>query len=146
MKRFSEFIKHFLYITTCILIVVAANIMISGSDTLPADTLWQILLSGFLTTLVTELVWAKEPENIRSGIIKMIVHYIALCAVMIVCGCWFDWMNLSPAGIIMMLISVAVVYALVSLADYWTGRKLADEINQKLKGRYSDEETGDDTL
>ena len=140
MKIFSDFIKWFLYITTCILIVVAANIIISGKDMIPADTLWQILLSGFLTTLVTILLWAKEPGNIRSGIIRMLVHYIALCAVMIVCGRWFDWMNLSPAGIIMMLISVAVVYALVVLADYWTGRKLADEINQKLKGRYRDGE------
>ena len=140
MKILSDFIKWFLYITTCILIVVAANIMISGKDMIPADTLWQILLSGFLTTLVTILLWAKEPGNIRSGIIRMVVHYIALCAVMIVCGRWFDWMNLSPAGIVMMVISVAVVYALVVLADYWTGRKLADEINQKLKGRYRDGE------
>ena len=140
MKIFSDFIKWFLYITTCILIVVAANIMISGKDMIPADTLWQILLSGFLTTLVTVLLWAKEPGNIRSGIIRMLVHYIALCAVMIICGRWFDWMNLSPAGIVMMVISVAVVYALVVLADYWTGRKLADEINQKLKGRYRDGE------
>ena len=140
MKILSDFIKWFLYITTCILIVVAANIMISGKDMIPADTLWQILLSGFLTTLVTILLWAKEPGNIRSGIIRMLVHYIALCAVMIVCGRWFDWMNLSPAGIVMMVISVAVVYALVVLADYWTGRKLADEINQKLKGRYRDGE------
>ena len=140
MKIFSDFIKWFLYITTCILIVVAANIIISGKDMIPADTLWQILLSGFLTTLVTILLWAKEPGNIRSGIIRMVVHYIALCAVMIVCGRWFDWMNLSPAGIVMMVISVAVVYALVVLADYWTGRKLADEINQKLKGRYRDSE------
>ena len=140
MKIFSDFIKWFLYITTCILIVVAANIMISGKDMIPADTLWQVLLSGFLTTLVTVLLWAKEPGNIRSGIIRMLVHYIALCAVMIICGRWFDWMNLSPAGIVMMVISVAVVYALVVLADYWTGRKLADEINQKLKGRYRDGE------
>ena len=140
MKILSDFIKWFLYITTCILIVVAANIMISGKDMIPADTLWQILLSGFLTTLVTILLWAKEPGNIRSGILRMVVHYIALCVVMIVCGRWFDWLNLSPAGIIMMMISVAVVYALVVLADYWTGRKLADEINQKLKGRYRDGE------
>ena len=140
MKILSDFIKWFLYITTCILIVVAANIIISGKDMIPADTLWQVLLSGFLTTLVTILLWAKEPGNIRSGIIRMLVHYIALCAVMIVCGRWFDWMNLSPAGIVMMVISVAVVYALVVLADYWTGRKLADEINQKLKGRYRDGE------
>ena len=138
MKKIFEFVKWFLYITTCVLFVCAANLLISGVDFVPADMLWQIMLSGFITALVTVLLGPGEQDGIRISVIKIFVHYVVLCGVMIACGYWFDWLELNPAGIIMMVISVAVVYLLVYLAGYWLDRKQADQINQKLKGKYKD--------
>ena len=140
MKKVFEFIKWFFYITTCVLFVCAANIQISGSETVPTITLWQILLSGFLTALVTVIFRPNEQDSGRDGMIKIIVHYFVLCGVMIGCGCRFGWMDLSLNGIAMMAVSVAVVYLLVFLAVYWLDKKQADEINKKLKGKYSDKE------
>lgn len=140
MKRFSEFIKWFLYITTCVLFICATNIQISGDDTIPAITLWEILLSGFITAVVTIFMRPNERDSARISIIKIIVHYLALCVVMFICGSLFGWMELTPAGIIMMLVSVAVVYLLVYISGYCLDKKRADEINRGLKGRYSDKE------
>lgn len=140
MKKILEFIRWFFYITTCVLFVCAANIQISGNETVPAITLWQILLSGFFTALVTVILRPGEQDVGRIGVIKIIVHYFALCGVMIGCGCRFGWMDLNLNGILMMVVSVAVVYLMVFLAGYWLDKKQADEINKKLKGKYSDME------
>lgn len=140
MKKLFEFIRWFLYITTCVLFVCAANIQISGNETVSTITLWQILLSGFLTSLVTVLLRPLEQDSSRVAVIRIIVHYFVLCGVMIACGCWFGWMNFNLKGIVMMIVSVAVVYLLVFLAGYWLDKKQADEINQKLKGKYNDKE------
>ena len=140
MKKLFEFIKWFFYITTCVLFVCAANIQISGSETISAITLWQILLSGFLTALVTVILRPGEQDGGHIALIKIIVHYFVLCGVMIGCGYWFGWMGLNLNGILMMAVSVAVVYLMVFLAGYGLDKKQADEINKKLKGKYSDKE------
>lgn len=59
---------------------------------------------------------------------------------MIICGHRFGWRNLNLAGIIMMLMSVAIVYLLTFFSYYLIDLKQAKEINQKLKEKYGDEE------
>lgn len=138
MKKVFEFIRWFFYITTCVLFVCAANVQISGTKVVSTIMLWEILLTGLITSIVTVLLRPGEWDSVRISIIKIIVHYLVLCGVMIVCGCWFDWMALNAQGIVMMMISVAVVYLLVYSAGYLLDRKQADEINQRLKGKYRD--------
>lgn len=140
MKKVSEFLKWFFYITTCVLFVCAANVLLSGGDVIPASMLWQIMLSGFVTSLVTVVFRPAVWDGGRVFVIKIVIHYFALCAVMILFGCWFGWMSLNIQGIIMMMISVAVVYFLVYFAAYWLDRKQADEINRKLKRKYSEDD------
>ena len=123
MKRIHEFVRWFLYITTCVLFVCAANLSISGEDTIPAHMLWQILLCGLFTALITTCFWSNEAVDGIVGIIKTIIHYIVLCAVMIIFGSRFGWMQFSPGSIAMMMLSVAVVYLLVFLASYWIDRQ-----------------------
>ena len=140
MRKFFEFIKWFFYITTCIVIVCAANMEISGTETINVNVLWQILLSGFITALITVLLHPLEYGNGFDSIIRIIAHYVALCVVMIILGCQFGWMDFNITGIIMMVISVAFVYMFVYCAGYWIDKKQADEINQKLKTKYTDKE------
>ena len=140
MKKILEFIKWFFYITTSVVFICAANLTISGGNTIFVNTLWQILLCGFLTALVTVLLRPGAKDGGKIMILKIIIHYIILCVVMIICGHWFGWMVFSFADIVMMLVSVAVVYLIVFSAGFWLDLKRADEINQRLKEKYSDKE------
>lgn len=140
MNRISEYIKWFLYITTGILIVCAANLEIMGEETIQVDMLWQILLSGLLTTLVTVLLFIQECNRKAEVCLKCILHYVALCVIMVLCGNWFGWMKLDLGGIVMMVVSVAVVYLFAFLAYYLIDMRQAVQINQKLKEKYGDEE------
>lgn len=134
MKLMREVFKWFLYITTGILIVTAIMFTVTGDETMPVNTLWKILLAGFLTTIVTVCFkpWKEW------GIIGFVLHYLALCVVMVVCGCMFGWIHLEPAGVIGMMIDVAAVYGIAFVAYWLLDRKQAEEINKKLREKYKD--------
>lgn len=139
MKIISSFIKWYFYITTGILLVCAINMTLLREENIPSDTLWKILLSGFLTTVVTMFFLFRESDSKFVMIYRMILHYLALSIVMILSGRWFGWLEFDISGIVMMLLSVAVVYFLTFLAYYILDRKEAQEINQKLNEKYHDD-------
>ncbi len=134
MKLVSEAFKWFLYITTGTLIVTAIIFTLSGEEMISVNTLWKILLASLLTTIVTVCLHPAEEKNVGG----YILHYIALCVVMIVCGRLFDWIDFSLSGILLMMAAVAGVY-MISFVAYWlVDRKQAEEINKMLKKRYKD--------
>ena len=89
MKIISSFIKWYFYITTGILFVCAINMTLSREENIPSDTLWKILLSGFLTTVVTMFFLFRESDSKFVMGYRMILHYLALGIVMILSGRWF---------------------------------------------------------
>lgn len=139
MKKIGEYIKWYFYITTSILMVVALIFGLYGAKNLPGDTLWQILLSGFLTTLLTIVMVCVEKITSKGTVLVYVGHYISLCAVMIPLGVWFNWINLNLPGIAMMLGAVAAVYLLTFAAYYVIDLRAAKQINQRLKEKYGDE-------
>lgn len=140
MRIFREAIKWFVYITTGILIVVAVNITLAGEEMMLSKTLWEILLSAFLTTIVTVLLFSADETRQHVAYLNLVLHYLALCVVMIICGTWFGWIAFNLAGILLMTISVAAVYLLTFFAYAILDRRQAETINKRLKERYSDEE------
>lgn len=139
MKTISSFIKWYFYITTGILFVCAINITLSREASIPSHTLWKILLSGFLTTVVTMFFLFRESDSKFVMIYRMILHYLALSIVMILSGRWFGWLEFDISGIVIMLLSVAGIYLLTFFVYYILDRKEALEINQKLNEKYHDD-------
>lgn len=136
MRKLYELIKWFCYITPGIVFVCAVNAALAGETAIPVTNLWQILLSALLTALVTTLLLPKEWDHKLTVCAGILLHYAALSIVMISFGCWFGWMRLDAAGILMMLISVAAVYMFVLLTYFLIDIRQADKINQKLKEKY----------
>lgn len=139
MKKISDAMKWFCYITTAILVVCTVIFMTVGEQAISPKTLPQILLSGFLTTIITTLLQSKEETKKSIIYIKCFLHYIALCVVMVICGKWFGWLEFNFSGIAMMTIAVACVYILAFSTYYIIDLKQADAINQRLKEKYQDE-------
>ena len=138
MKIITESIKYFMYITTAIIIICALNITLSGNDTMSSNTLWQIIISGAATAVVTAIVYSREVSTTKGFITMMAVHYVILCVVMTFLGVMFGWMELCIPGIIMMVISVALVYVITFLSRYLLDKKQADLFNETLKNKYRD--------
>lgn len=137
MKRLKNFIQWFVYITTGILIVTAISFSILTDGTMPTVTLWQMLLAGFLTAGVTALFSPDEQTSKRAFLIGMFGHYLCLCAVMVGCGVWFGWINLTLPGVLMMCVDVALVYGITFTIYCLLEKKNADELNRKLQEKYN---------
>lgn len=137
MRFVKDFVKWFFYITTAVLIICAFHFGVSEGDVIEKDTLWQILLSGFLTAGVTVFLLPRDNRVIRP-LAQFFVHYAALSAVMLVCGHWFGWLEYNVAGIAMMLVSVAVVYLICFGIYYLIDLREADKINRRLKEKYGE--------
>ena len=142
MSFIKSFIKFFVYITTGILLVagIACVFMTDSDFALPKTMLLDVVLSGAVTSLVTAAVYHKEPETKRGFIILTIVHYLALCVVMVFIGVSFKWIDFTVLDVAVMMIYVAVVYAFTFFSRMFTDRKEADSINKALRNKYRDEE------
>ena len=140
MKLVKDFLRWFFYITTAVLIICAVHFAMSENDVIPKDTLWRILISGFLTAGVTVLLFPKEHGKRNRIFAHFLIHYAALSAVMIVCGHWFGWLEYNPGGIVMMLVSVAVVYLICFGVYYIIDLRDADKINRRMKEKYGKKE------
>ena len=140
MKKLTELIKWTVYITVGILIVCSTNVTLSNIDSIPASFLWDILLAGFTTAVVTVLLGPDPERPLKEIWFQYVIHYIALTCLMIFMGTLFDWMDFNLAGIIMMSVSTAIVYAITMVISLLLDVKSADEINKRLKEKYKDEE------
>lgn len=140
MEKVRIFLKWYFYITVGILIVCAVHFTLSDIEKVPADTFWKILLSGFLTTLVT-VIFAPDDESTKVRLaIKFAIHYAGLCLVMIFCGSLFGWITPNPEGVAAMMLDVGVVYLFVVVANYLIDVSQAREINKRLQEKYGEEE------
>lgn len=139
MKILSNYIKWFLYINTGILIVTAINFPLAGVESMPINTLWNILFSALVTTVVTVFFSPREERKIKMPF-QYIMHYLTLCAVMIFFGNMFGWIHLNVGGVVMMMVDVALVYVIAFVVYYILDIRQADAINKKLKEMYGDEE------
>lgn len=126
--------------TTATLLVSAfwvfLNTVLSGRDILTEKIdfliLPQILAVGFFTGAGSVLTLEKDDMSLRETIIRQVIHIIYICAVVLGLGAWFNWYTVSPVGIVLMLLSVAAVYALTYFIDYHQSKQLANELNEKL--------------
>ena len=140
MKRIRNFVKYFFYITVGILLVCGISYALAGIEAVPVEVFGMIFLSSFITTLVTVLILPSEEDGKVKSCIKFVLHYLALCVIMIFLGQWFGWIKLNLSGIVMMAVDVGLVYLLTFTAYYLIDVKQADEINKMLQEKYGDEE------
>lgn len=137
MKYISEFIKYFCFITTGILII--SGITVVNYDEIPPEICLQIVLSGAITALVSTIFLTGEPKNKKDMLLRMGLHYVSLCVIMVIIGIKFNWIPKSITGVIFMIVSVGIVYVFVCLSYVFTSRKEVNEMNKALLEKYCDD-------
>lgn len=136
MKKIQEFLLWFVCITVGILIICAISFALSGEEILPKSILWQILLAGFITAIVTTFLHPLEHEGIGGHLLQ----YAILCAIMIFFGIQFGWIPKSLAGAVTMIVDVALVYAFTTAVSLLMFYKQTNAMNKALQEKYPDSE------
>lgn len=140
LRYIKGFISFFTTITTAILMIGGINFLIFGGETLAVTTPIQILIAGAATALPTTLAFCTDFKRRRSFVIASILHFLSLCVIMNLIGVWFGWMSLSVGNLVMMIVDVAIVYAIVFALTYLLEKKEADELNRALRERNQSEQ------
>ncbi len=135
MKFFTDLIRYFVYITTGILFVFIVMMLIEGSESISIQKLIQIPCAALVTALVTVIIYSKEAIMKKEFYIRIAVHYLLLCVIMVIFGTAFEWINLDFAGIMIMVISTAVIYAFTFAGAYLSAKSEAENLNRALKNK-----------
>lgn len=137
MKYITEIIKYFTFITTGIVILFVAILLIQGGDSISLKTLIGMPCLGLVTAVVTVFLYPAEARTRREFWLKLLLHYFVLCVVISVFGMVFGWIGLDFKGILLMMVCTAAVYAFTYAVAYLSSKNDADELNQALKKRKS---------
>lgn len=140
MKKLKDLFFIFVCVTTCVVFVAALYITIFWPQTsLGVEILWQILTVSFLTSLGVCFYPEKE-VSAKSTLVRYILHYIYSNAVVLGCGIWFGWFYADNLLMVLgMVLAVAFVFILVSIAGWNKGKKMAALMNEQLKEYQGDE-------
>ena len=131
---FIQWIKWFLIINLGITVVV--GISVSGYDSIPALTVFRIVISALFTSLLTTAFFSYEPRKRVGklfGAVFFLLHYICLFAIMTILGTMFGWFELSLRGILSIAISVGGVYFITVLVSSLLSKNEAAKMNEALK-------------
>lgn len=135
MRKLRTFIEYFLTVTTGIVFIAAFSYS-SEPEALTSMTLWQILFAAALCALATTLFFPDEGANKIRMRIGIALHFISLCAIMIVCGRWFGWVGPSFKDAAVMVGYVVVVYAFTTGIACLLEVKQAAAMDRQLQERY----------
>ncbi len=133
MRYIKDIIKYFTFITTGIIILFIVLMLIQGDKELCLSTLIEIPCAGLATSVVTVFLYPFEEQKVF--FLRILLHYLALCIIMITMGKLFGWIRLNIGGILLMMLSVAVIYIFTFGVTYITSKNEAYEMNQALKSK-----------
>lgn len=137
MRYVTAIIKNFTFITTGIVILFIILMLIQGDDAVTLTTLIEIPCAALATSVVTVLLYPVEAKTKWAYRLRMLLHYLALCIVMIIMGILFGWIGFKIPDILLMMLSVAAIYAFTFTVTFITLKNDADELNRVLKNKQS---------
>lgn len=140
MRFLKDLLRNFAYVTTGTVIAFAVYTAITGVKEVPIIMVAEIPAAGLVTALIATAMLFKEQRTRKGTAAVTVLNYIFVSAAMIVLGILFGWIEFEIKQILLMLVCAAFVYAFTVIISYLTLKQEADEINEALKNKFSDNE------
>lgn len=140
MKRIAGIFNTFVYVVTMVVFASAVSITVFWEDsTLGVNLLWEILFVSFLCSLST-LIYPEKPVSKKAIWLLRILHYVLVNVVVLGCGIWFEWFYADNLPMVLgMLLSIAVIFVVVSLVVWKRVAHTAELMNERLKAYQGEE-------
>ncbi len=136
-RRKIEFLFHiFSMITSCMVIAVALfTTVINPTERILSTTLWQIVAVAAVLT-VPSLIYPWDRSMGKTEIaVRTVIHYVLVNVIVLVSGRMFDWYSAEDAlSVAAMLVTIAVIFAIVSGISWSKSARDAKRMNERLKG------------
>lgn len=141
MRFLKDLLRNFAYVTTGTVIAFAVYTAIIGVKEVPIIMVAEIPAVGFVTALIATAMLFKEQRTRKGTAAVTVLNYILVSAAMVALGLLFGWIEFEIKQILLMFACVVFVYAFTVIISYFTLKKEADEINEALKNKFSDNES-----
>lgn len=123
-------------VSTCVTVVVALfTTVLDPVERIEAVVLWQSLMVSFLCAALStfSFPWDRVMKKWENRI-RIAVHYLMINLIVLGFGNMFQWYQITDwAGLTAMLISIAVIYFIVSCFSWRKSKQDAEKLNERLK-------------
>lgn len=133
MKFLSTLMRYFVYVTTGIVFVFIVISLMYGLDSISLQQLIHIPCAALATALASVIVYPQDEMAKREFTIRVVLHCLLLCVIMIFLGVTFEWITLNLQGVMTMVLSTAAVYAFTFVGMYLSSKSEAGALNKALK-------------
>ena len=142
MESAKKVIQTFFYVLSGSIMSTAFFMTIFLKDLyFNVEVIWQVIVMAAITSLGTLIYHSKGEISKKRMRLRHIVHYTYINVVVLGCAVIWKWVNIYRiTQIITMVLLVAGVYFSVTTAMFRHEKKLAENINQRLRSRYPEEE------
>ncbi|MDE6365063.1 MAG: DUF3021 family protein [Lachnospiraceae bacterium] len=133
MKKLRDMLFIFVCVTTCVLFVTALYITVFWPHaTLGVEILWQILFVSFLCSAVNAFFLEWEVSGTLL-VVFYVLRYVMTNGIVLGCGFWFEWFYADNLPMVLaMVLSIAVVFVIVSVIAWKRGKQQAALMNERL--------------
>lgn len=133
LDKLKVILYTFVCVTTCVVFGTAVFIkLFLDTEIISADILWQILLVSFLCSAFSG-IYQKDGSNRRMKLLACL-HYVEVNLVVLGCGIWFKWFRPENlVEVVGMLLIIAVIFVIVSVVVWQREKRVAEQMNERLK-------------
>lgn len=145
--RIKQLANIFCMVTTGVLLASALfTTFISPTDNVTPALMWQILLASALSSLCSLIFPLNRPMGKTEYIIRIIIDYLLINLIVLGSGLLFNWYDVTHLpSILFMVLSILIIYAVVSLISWIRAVQDAQKMNERLS-RYQNRDNGDADL
>lgn len=134
LRKLRDMLFVYVCVTTCVLFVTALYITIFWPQvTLGVEILWQILSVSLLCS-IANVIYTRCEISKKKMLCLYIFRYVITNGIVLGCGIWFEWFYANDLSMVLaMLFSIAVIFALVSIAVWRREKQQAALMNERLQ-------------
>lgn len=137
-ELFKNMLRSFFIISTGAVASMYVFCLIFFPDvTFTLGDIGRVLLMALASDLPYILFYSRKELGKRQMLVRKVIHFAALLAILLTFAHLWDWINLNnPGQVIVFILLVIGVYAIVIGLIVYQDKKLADKLNDVLKQRY----------
>jgi len=130
-------INQFFLIFTIIMIAMLSLERLSAVEYIHTNNIIGVLILAALTSLASLVLYSKKEQRRAEARVRSAIHLVIVMVLATTIATIFRWLRWnSPAEVAVWLALFLVVYAITSAVDYFQTKKLADNLNERLRQRY----------
>ncbi|MFU0827678.1 MAG: hypothetical protein ACFWTJ_09100 [Lachnoclostridium sp.] len=140
MSLIRNALNVFVYITTGIIICAAVFMTIFNRNaSLSFLFLWQIILMSAVCSIGIFIFMSNKTLSKKQVMARYVIHYLYNALVVMSGSIIFDWIR-RPKNLLLLYLLFTICYILITLSIIKKDKKIADEVNKRLKEYHMNDE------